>query len=82
MIAGKSSSLIAVNGRSPSGARWNQFKRTLNKYVSGPGGHRTSANDPPESAFRVMPERRVEFRRREIEHCVVGLVHARDYERV
>jgi hypothetical protein len=55
---------------------------TSYEYVSSPGGHGTSANDRPESAFRVLPERRVEFRRRQIEHGVVGLVHARDDERV
>jgi hypothetical protein len=32
--------------------------------------------------LRVLPERRVEFRRRQIEHGVVGLVHARDDERI
>jgi uncharacterized protein len=46
------------------------------------GGHGTSADDRPESVFRVLPERRVEFPRRQIEHGVVGLAHARDVERV
>ena len=39
-----------------------------------------SASDP-ESAFRVLPERRVEFIGRQFESRVVGLVHARDDER-
>src|SRR5260221_11042665 len=30
--------------------------------------HGTSANDRPESAFRALPEGRVEFRRRQLEH--------------
>ena len=42
----------------------------------------TSANDRRESALRILPERRVEFRRRQIENGVVGLVHARDDERI
>ena len=44
--------------------------------------HRTSANDRPESAFSVSPERCVEFRRRQIEHGVEVLSDARDDERV
>src|SRR5207249_2922505 len=52
------------------------------EYASGRGGHGTSANDQPESAFRVSPERRVEFCRRQIENGVVRLVRARDDERV
>jgi hypothetical protein len=41
-----------------------------------------SANDCPEPAFRIVPDRRVEFSRRQIEHGVVGLVHAWDDERI
>lgn len=41
-----------------------------------------SANDCPEPAFRIVPERRVEFRRRQIEHGVIRFLHARDDERI
>jgi len=43
---------------------------------------RRSANDRPESAFQVLPERRVEFRWPQIENRVVGLVHTRNDESV
>src|SRR5437868_7834156 len=42
----------------------------------------TSANWQTKSALGVLPKRRVEFRRRQIEHRVVDLVDARDDERV
>jgi hypothetical protein len=48
----------------------------------GPRGLGTSANGGPESLFGVLPERFVEFRRRQIEQRVVGPPHARDDERV
>ena len=47
-----------------------------------PGGDGPSANDRPESAFRILPKRRVKFRRRQIENGVEGPVHTRDDERV
>src|SRR5438094_10663595 len=72
-------------GRQRAAMTWRTLSlkgRTSYEYVSGPGRHGTSANDRPESAFRVLPERRVEFRRRQIENGVVGLVRARDDDRV